>query len=177
MTASTDQGNKTSPASRRPRSKHAGWKSGLMAAGFGAVVLGAGYLAGTNAPAAGATSQTNGAQLNGTQPTAIERQQAPVQDNASQGRAALSGQTFRGDDESNSDGGFTFDDRSNSGSFNDNSGAANSGNSGSSSSDGSSTQQIQPRQFRRFRGNGSGLGQFGTQQPQFSAPVTRSRGS
>jgi hypothetical protein len=172
MTASTDQGKNMTPAPRRPRSKHAGWKSGLMVAGFGAVVVGAGYLAGTNAPTARATAPTGSAQATGSQPVVIQHQPAS-QENAALGAQALSGQVFRGTDESE---GFSSDDRDNSGSSSsdDNS----SGNSGSLNNNSGSAQQLQPRQFRRFRGNASGLGQFGAQQqPQFSAPMTRSRGS
>lgn len=46
-----DQINSSKRATSRPRSRRtAAWKSGLVAAGIGAVVLGAGYFAGLSVP-------------------------------------------------------------------------------------------------------------------------------
>lgn len=126
-------------AVKRRRRRSVGWKSGLMLTGLGAVVLGAGYLAGVNAPA---VAQTSAAQ------TVMNAGSASV--NA--GQSALVAP----------DSGATLDDQQAFG------------------LDENATTQLSPqfsgRRGRQARGFSQQQPDL-SQQPNFSAPLTRSRGS
>jgi hypothetical protein len=141
---------------RSRRRKSAKWKSGLMLTGLGAVVLGAGYFAGVNAPAvanADSTRTVASAGINrfGGNDDGLLSPQSPNSDNSQ-------GFLFNGDGNQGlqgDDGSFLFD-----------------GGNGSDSN-GQFNQQAPTQQFgRQSRQFG-----FSQQQPNFGGPVTRSRGS
>lgn len=136
---------------RSRRRKSAAWKSGLMLTGLGAVVVGAGYLAGVNAPAVAQSSTPQAVAQTGTANPAGEENGLRTE-----GRTAGSNAgSFLGYDEDGnavylgSDGGLVFrgDDD-----FDEN----------------ENRQQFQTRPSRQSRAQ---------QQPLFGGPVTRSRGS
>lgn len=144
---------------RKARRKSAAWKSGLMLTGLGAVVLGAGYLAGVNAPAVAQTA----AQQTTPQSVAQTNEQANV------AAANNKSQPLTSDEEFESEDGrvIGFDDQGNPVILNDD-GSLQFGN-GATESQAPSTQQ--------FGRRGRQLGGFSQQAPSFSGPTTRSRGS
>lgn len=144
---------------RRRRRKSAGWKSGLMLTGLGAVVLGAGYLAGVNAPAVNqATASETVARTNGAA--------------TDQGTSALG--TDNQFQAPNNAGGQGFFSNGDDGQFsgNNNGIIQQFGDDDFGSSDQFSQQFNQ--QFNRRNRQLPGLSQ---QQPGFSRPLGRSRGS
>jgi hypothetical protein len=142
---------------RSRRRKGAKWKSGLMLTGLGAVVLGAGYFAGVNAPAvanAGSTQTVASAGINpfGANDNGLLSPQGSNSDNGQ-------GFLFNGDGNQ----GFQGDDGS----------LLSNGGDGSGLDNQFNQQQPPVQQFgRRSRQFG-----FSQQQPNFGGPVTRSRGS
>lgn len=154
-------------AVRSRRRKNAKWKSGLMVTGLGAVVLGAGYLAGVNAPAVAGANTTQSVAQAGISRTGANDNGAVLPQsalNSNDGQGFL----FNGDDDQGFSGnqGLQGDD----GTF-----LFNGGN-GSGSSDQFNQQQQQPlQQFGRRRNRQ--FGGLSQQQPNFGGPVTRSRGS
>ncbi len=130
-------------AARNRRRKSAGWKSGLLLTGLGAVVLGAGYLAGVNAPAVGQSS---------TAPAAA-RAERPSPNSLGDQPLAPSGSLGSGQ-------GFQFNDDATLG-------VQSQGDDGASTT---FNQQLEGRRSRQLRS-------LGQQQPNFSRPLTRSRGS
>jgi cytoskeletal protein RodZ len=160
---------------RKSRRKNGAWKSGLVLTGLAGVVLGAGYLAGVNAPA---VAQTEGQQLT---PQAVARtsdraNQAGGQANAATARAD-SDRSIESEDESEApatapqaeDGVVIgFDEQGNPVILR-NDGSLQLGGS-SAGSQNQFGQQFGGRRSRQF----GGLNQ---QAPNFSGPIGRSRGS
>ena len=143
---------------RGRRRKSAKWKSGLMITGLGAVVAGAGYLAGVNAPAINQSTASQTVARSGTlgNNSSNLNQGQGFQLNGDDGQGALNDGgsfQFNGDDGSGNPFGQQFGDNGTSGS------GTNQFN-----------QQFGGRRNRQFRGSGQ-------QQPNFGGPVTRSRGS
>ncbi len=157
---------------RNRRRKRAAWKSGLILTGLGSVVLGAGYLAGVNAPAVAQSST----------PQAVARSAgaaAPAQENLSGQPARPRSETSERDSnerdelqapqasDSSQPGLLVGYDENGNAVYLTNDGRLVIGGSASS---GSSSQPSQ-----QFGGRSSGRGL--AQQPGFSRPLTRSRGS
>lgn len=135
----------------RGRRRSAGWKSGLMVTGLGAVVLGAGYLAGVNAPAVAQNSTPQAVAQTGTANLAPEAGARRAADGSPRTNEGV----FLGYDEDGnavylgSDGNLVFRDDDDFGEREEN-------------------RQLQAQPNRQFRSQ---------QQPGFRGPVTRSRGS
>ena len=149
---------------RNRRRKGAAWKSGLMITGLGAVVLGAGYLAGVNAPAVAQTSTPQAVAGTGSAQSNTEQNQLQA---PAIGLSSDDGQLFQfNGDNSQALGGNSG------GTFQSQGGGDNSqsqGGNGLGSTD-QFNQQFGGRRSRQLRG-------FSQQQPGFGGPVTRSRGS
>lgn len=143
---------------RQARRKSAAWKSGLMLAGLGAVVLGGGYLAGVNAPAGAQTA---------SQPTTAQSV-AQTSGQSSAPSANSQSQAVAPDEESESEEAriIGFDDQGNPVILNDD---------GSLQFGGSAAESQAPAQ--QFGRRGRQFGSASQQAPSFSGPTTRSRGS
>ncbi|MGE5603488.1 MAG: hypothetical protein ACM30E_10575 [Nitrososphaerales archaeon] len=157
-------------AVRGRRRKSAKWKSGLMLTGLGAVVLGAGYLAGVNAPAVGASASAGVAASSGT-----IAQAGAARSDANQNQFLVPPNTENSDDRQN----FVFNGDDEEGFFGN---QALPGDSGAFQSNGGSgsgpSGQLNQQFGQRFGGRRNR--QFGgsvQQQPNFGGPITRSRGS
>lgn len=143
---SNDQSKKAAQVRARRR-KNAAWKSGLMLGGLGAVVLGAGYLAGVNAPATAQSASETVARTGAANSNTAGNQLAPTSGFSSND---AQGFQFNGDDGQGAlgdEGTFQFRGGGSNGQFN---------------------QQFGTQGSRQFRGS---------TQPGFSRPLTRSRGS
>ncbi len=144
---------------RNRRRKNAAWKSGLMLTGLGAVIAGAGYLAGVNAPAVAQTTASTVAATTGAASLNNSDNQLASPNND------LSANGFNSDEAR----GFEFNSDDDQPAVGNSGTSPSLGNDGSNSS-GQSTQQFGGRRGRQFRG-------FGQQQPGFGQPLTRSLGS
>lgn len=171
MIEPTDRAAKEAQARHRRR-KSAAWKSGLVLTGLGGVVLGAGYLAGVNAPAVAQTS-TPQAVAQAAPASATNQNSVPSQSSApSLAPAADEDNVLRVPQTSDSSqpGLFMGYDESGNAVYLTNDGQLVIGGSNSAGSSSQLNPQSGSQSTRRSRG-------FTQQQPNFSRPMTRSRGS
>lgn len=156
---------------RSRRRKSTAWKSGLMLTGLGGVVLGAGYLAGVNAPAVARSSTPQAvAQTAAGSPT---RQDSDSRQQSAPSAERTTDEENRTTAPQNNDDGqpglFMGYDENGNAVYLTNDGSLVIGGSDNSGSNSLFNQQFGGQSSRRSRSL--------TQQPNFSRPMTRSRGS